>query len=288
MSSRFRNNPQGFTLLEILISMGLLSVISYAIYQATTSTYRLHDELLHEGDFHNGIRLAMSIVERDISLMYSPGSISPGKSERAAVDDGSPASAAQAAEIARQEQADAEELTRGGLNRSSEFWGGMVDKTGIRPSRFNGTDKKISFVSASGIRVYKETRACELSKITYELKADRNDREKGTQVLMRTEDTNAFDEDDRRQGDKTQYRKTFPVLYGVKKFKFEYYWKKKDRWMSSWDTDSSDFKNIYPDAIRAELEIIGTGKVQLLFEGVHYFRPEFPLSQGKKGLNASF
>src|SRR3954471_16711499 len=73
MNSRCRNrNTSGFTLLEVLISIFLLVVISLAIYNATTESYRLRDSLANEGDFYNGIRLSMSVLERDIALVYSP------------------------------------------------------------------------------------------------------------------------------------------------------------------------------------------------------------------------
>src|SRR3954470_4695672 len=84
MSSNFsrriqpRNNSEaGFTLLEVLISMVILMFIGIAISQMTTKTFELRDVLSNEGDFYNGIRLSMQIIQRDVALMYSPVLILP-------------------------------------------------------------------------------------------------------------------------------------------------------------------------------------------------------------------
>src|SRR5215213_6023098 len=69
----------GFTLLEVLISISILVFISFGIYQATTNTFRLRDVLMNEGDFYNGIRMASSVVQRDVALIYSPALILPPK-----------------------------------------------------------------------------------------------------------------------------------------------------------------------------------------------------------------
>src|SRR5687768_12421427 len=79
MSSRSRNNDpeSGFTIIELLISIALLVIISFSIYQATTETYKLRDVLQDEGEFYNGVRMAMTIMNRDVVLLYSPLNVVP-------------------------------------------------------------------------------------------------------------------------------------------------------------------------------------------------------------------
>src|SRR3954467_2214180 len=75
MNSRCRSKrraPAGFTLLEVLIVMAILAFISLGIYRATTETFRLRDSIAAEGDFYNNIRLAMTLLNRDVATMYSP------------------------------------------------------------------------------------------------------------------------------------------------------------------------------------------------------------------------
>ncbi len=253
-------NERGFTLIEVLISLALLVVISMAIYQATTQTYRLRDSLIHEGDFYNGIRLAMGVIERDVTLLYSPVLMVP-------TPTGTPT------------PVDAQDMAAlmGDLGRQTKFWGPAIDKTGIRPSRFVGESEKMSFISASHVRVYKGTAETEFLKVTYQLEPDalttfdRNDPVAGARMLVRTSSTRSFSDDD----DRDEARKTHAILYGVLKLSFRYYRKTKDQWVNRWDSDSQDFKNEYPDIIEATLEAAGPTRLRL--QGVYLFKPEVPL-----------
>jgi general secretion pathway protein J len=260
MSFNSRNN-YGFTLLEVLIAISLLVVISLAIYQATTETYRLRDTLMNEGDFHNGIRLSMSVMERDVSQLYSPILMVPEKK-------GPPAPA---------DAQDMEAILATDQGRTTDFWTAAVDKTGIRPSRFIGTEKKMSFISVSHIRMYKNTPESEFAKITYELQSDRNQdgKDTSTNVLVKTESPNAFLEEDY----KDKMKHIYPLLHGVTKLHYRYYRKEKEEWLNSWDSDHPDFKNTYPDMVEISLEVKGPSKLR--FEGIYKFRPEIPL----RGLN---
>ena len=57
-------SQKGFTLLEVLISIVIMAFISLGIYQATTESYKLREELVSDSDFYNEIRLTMA-AQRD-------------------------------------------------------------------------------------------------------------------------------------------------------------------------------------------------------------------------------
>jgi len=266
MSSRSPSrqlSQAGFTLIEVMIAMVLLVIISISIYQATTQTYALRDKLMHEGEFFNGIRLSMGILERDFSMLYSPVLMKPEDKRT----NPPPADAQDLQAIIEADQ---------GVQQ--QFWGAVVDKTGIRPSKFVGTDNKLSFISASHVRIYKNAAESEFAKVTYELQNDRSglpSAELG-QVLVKTSNPNAFDEDDSPgNADKAKLKRVYPLLPGVKSLKYRYYRKDKDQWGTSWDSDSADTKNIYPDMIECTIEVVGPSR--LMFTGVYKFRPEVPL-----------
>ncbi len=65
----------------------------------------------------------------------------------------------------------------------------------------------------------------------------------------------------------------------MKKFSFEYYDAKRDRWESKWDSDGTDSKNAFPLAVRATLEV--QGPARLSFEGVYQFKLEIPQGELK-------
>ena len=249
----------GFTLIELLIAMFLLVVISLSIYQSTTQTYRLREILMNEGDFYNGIRLSMGIMERDISLIYSPINLTT-------FDPQTPQDRNQ--NVSPEVQA----IISSDLGRPSEFWTGAFDKTGIRPSRFVGTSNRMTFISRSHQRVYKESPESEFTKIVYELRDERAlNQDNNSKVLFKIADTSAFEDQNKRD----TYQRTYPLLHGIKNLSFRYYRKDKKSWLSSWDSDSNDdLRNKFPDIVEVKIEVAGPSRLH--FDGLYYFRPEIP------------
>lgn len=274
-SSADGRKEAGFSLLEVLIALAVLVFISMGIYQATSQTYRLRDVLMNEGDFYNGIRMAMDIVQRDVTMIYSPTLTAPPKSETATATGG-PTAPPPGDPAAAQEMLN---LLSTELGQTTDFWLPAIDKSGIRPSRFIGTDSKMSFISLSHLRVYRDAPESEFAKISYELRKDEgNIVAPDALLLVKTENPNAFDVEDRK--DAKQIR-TYPLLHGITKFKYRYYHKGKDQWYNSWDSDKEEFKNAYPDMIEVTLGVVGPSR--LSFEGQYQFRPEVPL----RGLDPS-
>lgn len=269
MSSNFLNknsSESGFTLLEVLISMSVLVMISFGIYQATTETYKLRDSLSIEGNFYNAITLSLSIIQRDISLIYSPVALLPPAPKK---DANTPPDAKQMNVIMSDD-----------LGRSFNFWSAAVDPNGLRPARFIGGEDKMSFVSASHLRIYKDSPESDLAKIAYELKRDsKNTDAPDTLVLVKSENTDVFASDDVRETNKHSYE----ILHGIKKLSYTYYQKDGNTWktLKSWDSDHEETKNIIPDYIEINLEV--KGPKNLSFEGKFKIRPELPIN----GLNSS-
>jgi general secretion pathway protein J len=253
---RLLGNSRGFTLIEIMIVMAILAFISMGTYQATLETFKLRDSLSAESDFYNELRFSMNVVNRDVTLLYSPLIMKPpGPSPSPGV-------------VANPPQP---QLAQDSASEST-FWSPPIDATGIRPSRFQGTDVKMSFISASHIRIYKDARETELAKISYELEKDAGNTDvPDAMVLVKHESPNVFEEDERKD---TQTH-IYPLLHGIKKLKYRYYNQDKDHWETTWDSDSQDQHNIYPDQIEITIEIGGPQKQS--FSGVYKFKPEVPI-----------
>ncbi len=271
---------EGFSLLEVLIAMTILTFISLAIYQGTAATFIQRDKLLSESDFYSGIRLAMSVVDRDIQHIYSPtllmpdskASPTPNSGTGAPPPFGAPPNSGAAAE---------EDLSwlQGDLAVSSDFWTAAIHKTGIRASRFQGTSESLSFISASHIRVYKGSAETEFIKVTYKLGKDTAEEAiPDTLILTRLISWDVFATDDGKETTK----KTYPLVGGLKKVTFEYLNPETNFWVKSWDSDSATPKNSLPARIRISFEAVGQHRLQ--FDGVYDFKPEIPL----EGLSATF
>ncbi len=264
-------SEEGFTLVEVMIAIVLLVMISLAIYQSTTQTFRYRAKIISEGDFHAAIRLSMGLMDRDIAALFSPVNLNPKNfpdpsASATPPDQGNSRNAA-----AQSQQLD--ELSKSELGQTSDFWLGATDLTAIRPSRFVGTENRLSFVSASHMRIYKNSEECEFAKIVYELRDDKDsDLGDGVKMLVKVEDADVFN--DSKIGKKTKVAKAYPLLTGVKKFKFRYYRRDKKAWENTWDSNRDDMKGLYPDIVELSLEV--TGIQRLSFKGIYMFKPETP------------
>ena len=154
----------------------------------------------------------------------------------------------------------------------SIFYHSEMDKFGIRAMKFSGTDTKLIFVNAAHMRMYQDSPESDFLKIQYRLEDDTDpDSPAGSRLLVRTASTDAFIYNE----DKDEKIKKYPLLHGIKKFKLRYYWKKKDQWGDSWDSESGDTRELFPDIVEVQLEV--AGKKGLNFEGRYSIRPEVPL-----------
>jgi prepilin-type N-terminal cleavage/methylation domain-containing protein len=263
-----RKNDSGFTLIEVIIVLVILTFISLGIYQMTTETYRLRDELQAEGEFYNSVRMSMDVMQRDVSAMFSPILMRPDPGP-----SGRPSPSPQELQaIASSDQ-----------GKTSTYWLGATDKTGLRASRFVGTADKISFISAAHVRIYRDKPESDFAKVAYELVADPDYKElPDTRALLKTENPDAFDDDDRRSD---KHAAHYLLLHGIKKLKFDFWRKDKDnglgKWETSWDSDQEDYREKYPDIVRVTIEV--NGPMGLTHTGVYEFRPEVPL----RGLDPS-
>ncbi len=276
-------NTEGFTLVEVMIAIVLLVMISVAIYQATTQTFRYRARAIGEGDFYGGIRLAMGLIDRDVAALFSPVNFNPKNFKKdtaaAPVDQNGafggnqgkiPGAPPGPDAVSPEDQTKLDELLRSEYGQTNDYWLGATDLSGIRPSRFVGTDSRLQFVSASHMRVYKNTPESEFTKIIYELREDKNSEiVEGTKLLVRIENPAVFSEEK-----KNQDPKVYPLLPGVKSFKFRYYRKDKKAWEVAWDTNRDDMKGLYPDLIELQAEIVGANR--LTFKAIYMFKPETP------------
>ena len=245
----------GFTIIELMISMTILSFISLFVYQNTSRSFVLRETLTQDGDFYNSVRVALDTLGRDIVHIYTP--------QAAAL----PGELGKAPKAQQPGQAPPELLSPA----TYDFWGMLVNKNGVRPSRFNGDEKKVSFVSNSHMRLFHDTDECEFSKIKYALEDDTLSKD-SKKVFVKRENTEVFSLD--RENKDLEVR--YVLLTGVKDVRFQYLDGEKDSWSKNWDTTSMDHKNKFPSLIKIEidLELPKTGNT---FTVLQQYRPELTL-----------
>jgi len=271
---------KGFTLIEVLIAMMILAFISLGIFQAIRQSYHIRDVLLAESEFYHSVRLAMNVMDKDISLLYSPKIIlkkdtNSNSTAQPIPEPGLPPSGdpnANPNNTAATGPTLADAIAHGERYRGTEYWTSVVDPTGIRLSRFIGKENSMNFITASHVRMYKGIKESVFAKVSYSVEnnPDTNPEIAGKLMLLKTVSTNAFNYEE----DNDPSLKKYKILSGIKSIHFKYYQLQKDVWHKSWDTDSADYKDIYPDLIQVVIE--ATGEQRLSFEGNYIFKPEIP------------
>jgi hypothetical protein len=145
---------------------------------------------------------------------------------------------------------------------------------------FIGKEDSMSFVATANLRVQRDSPESEFLKIVYELREDTEKDESGKlnekrgRMLVRVTHPNAFSVEESRE-DRSQ--RTYPLLRGVQKLRFRYFRRDRDNgWSTTWDSDSPDMKDRYPDLIEVTLEVSAPPRQS--FEGLFKFGPEAPLN----------
>ena len=250
----------------MMIAMTILSFIALAIYQNTTQSFVLRDNVEQEGDFYNSIRIALDSVTRDINHMYSPQANAlpekMGKAEatppgQQAVLFGSP----------------------------TLFWGAPINKEGVRPSRFQGDATKITFITNNHVRLFRDAQESDFAAVTYTVDEDKfSPKEWGAKALIKKEDFMAFEDSTRATDPESQT--TFTLLGAIKSIEFKFLDGEKDSWNSKWDTTGMDHRDIFPSVVQLTLEMLNpsataardtTKAPQNTLKVVQRFKPELPL-----------
>lgn len=246
----------GFTIIELMIAMAIFSFIAVTIYSGSSKSFELRESLSLDGDFYSSIRVALDTLGRDIIQIYSPQAASLpgdiGKSPPTQIVPGGAPPVILSPNIYK-------------------YWGALINEFGVRPSRFIGEEKKVSFISNSHSRLYKDSAETEFAKITYALEDDKLSK-KSDLALIKYEDPDAFNLDK----DESEQMIRYSLLNGIKSIKFRYLDGEKDQWYSSWDNTSMNNKDKFPSIIEIELEA-SMPKTGNSFTVIQHYRPELPL-----------
>lgn len=257
----------GFTLLELMIAIIILTFISMGVYKTTASSFSLRENLSRDSDFYNDIRVALDVVGRDISHMYTPQSAAfPGTV-------GQTPPPPRQGEAAPQPTPNPTLLLSAAAGTLWTFWEPAINMSGVRPARFTGEATKITFVSNSNLRLFKDSPESDFLKVTYALEDDPNG-EKGSKALVRHTSTDVFTE-----RDDPEQETVYTMITRVKSLKFSFLDAEKDQWDISphWDTADGNYKDVFPGMIRLEVEVYTPQSSENTFVISQLYKPELNL-----------
>ncbi len=207
----------GFTLIEVLIAIALLSLMSIAIFQVTTRSFDINFRLGKESTDYISVVLSLQTVEADLSQIFSP----PVEKSN---------TPAQASPL-----------------ETPEFWSIPIRGDGIRRSRLKGTKERLSFITNGNRRVEENSPQSDFLKVVWEI--ERNST--GSYTLYRSTDWDAFAVEQTRKPNR------IALLENLTSASFRYYRQENKSWEDQWDTESPYAKDEsrFPSLVSLKVEL---------------------------------
>ncbi len=224
---------KGFTLLELLIAISILAFISIGVYQITAKTFSMRSKLGADAEFYNLVRGSLDLMRRDLIHIYTP--------QLSAL----PASLSQ------------KQVVNAGDNtfdpgQPTAYWSLKVNNFNIRPSRFAGDNKSMTFISNGHVRLYEDIPESEFTKLKFEIQDDDVNKAEGLKAITRISDPNAFPDENR----KSDTEQTLVILRRVKFARFRYLDGEQDQWFDTWDSSRAEMQNRFPSLIEVSIEVV--------------------------------
>jgi general secretion pathway protein J len=187
---------RGFTLLEVVVSLGILALIGTITFETIASALDTRDVLENEDEANQSARVALDRLRRDLRLAYLTANTSAVNTYR------------------------------------TEFIGKNEDPD------------KLWFTTLSHHRMYRESRECDQTEVTYWTEEDPT--LPGAKVLLRRE-APRIDNEPEKGG------LIAPVAYHLKEVNYRYINPKTDTWLDEWDSTGVDVANMLPRAVQIAL-----------------------------------
>ncbi len=221
-------NRRGFTLLEVMVSVGLLGVIMTLLWGTTSQSLRAKDRIEARDAIFHSADVALRKISDDVTAAFLSRATAP----TAAAGGTSPAPA--------------------------------PASTTVGPKTFfigedRGDQDQLRFSALSHLRLVKESKESDQSKISYEVVA--NPETPGTYDVMRREAV-WLDASTEVEG------RGYALIEGISRFNVEYYDDRRGDWVKEWSTEQLDWKDRLPMAVR----------ITLVFQDPDDEKAEIPLS----------
>ena len=268
MKNRFKFkskiNQQAFTLIEVMIALFILVLIGTVTSKAVIDAAKLKQVLKDETEFASEFRTSITFIERDLNQVFNPRwFLAAGLKTMDPFGASAPPLPGQPVPPGpKLTAAQLNQYLKGSAFQVFDFWEPVYDASGIRPSRFKGDEKSMSFVAASHIRIYQQKKESIYAKIKYELvkqppnpnlSNEQNAKMNGLFQLIKHENTRAFELEAPKDGN---YENHYTILNNIKSLSFNYYKVNVKDPVKSWDSDSVDTKGFFPEMVEMVVNIL--------------------------------
>ena len=257
----------GFTMLELLISLGILSTLVVFSNQSIQNALRSKVKLQEKLDNYSIVRDALRVIERDVNMAYHYTDIETEfknivKKQTSQMPAGQ-AGAAQNPTAQQGIQA---------LSSAVTSWTAPDSERKDPTTQFVGAAEEVSFITMGGARMQENEVQADFIKIGYALSnCKRPGAVDSSKCLFRRASSLA-------EGDVTKGGASTLLIDNITEFKLRYIGKGKQDWVSDWNSKTGDasIKNKFPEAVEISLTMTkGEGekkkKISMqIIAGVHF------------------
>ena len=232
-NSKIKKNNPGFTLIEVILAISILSTLTVLTTQALSRALKAKVKIQTEVDDVSGLRDTMRMIRTDVNLAFHHRDFEQEISDLVNKPATSPTVATPTAPVA---PAHVRENKR-------------VDPT----TDFVGTEDQMNFVTMNNSRITANSRQADFIEVGYSLKDCRNltDPSKSSKCLYRR--TQLIIDDNVSEGGTEAV-----LLENISEFKIRYIGDGKQDWVSTWKTNSGSdaaTKGRYPELVEVSMAI---------------------------------
>lgn len=246
---------RGFTLLEVMITIGILGTMTVLVAQAIQQSIKMKSKVTTQMDDVSHMRDAVRLIQKDINLAYHYRDV-----EKEMYELLSKKSTTTTQPPVTPQNPFMDQATQQMQQQAQSGWNQQLQKREVPrkdpETHFVGTDEGINFVTMNNARTIRNTLQADFVEVGYELKECRSLGEGGgTSKCIWRRTSPWVDLDVTKGGNEVV------LLENVSEFKFRYMGKGKQDWVSTWRSDAGGdgaSKGKFPQAV--ELSITVTKK----------------------------
>jgi prepilin-type N-terminal cleavage/methylation domain-containing protein len=274
-----RKHQRGFTLIELMITVGILATMTVLAAQSIQQAIKSKSKIQSQIDDVSRMRDTLRLIEGDVNLAFHYRDVekeiqdlAAKKTPPAAGAPGAPGTAPAPVEAAPVPTPTPEDAAK------------RIDPT----TNFIGTSSSMDFVTMNNARMVRNAKQADFIEVGYALKPCKAlSAEQGRSDCLWRRTTPWVDEDVTKGGDEVV------LLENVTEFKLRYIGKGKDDWSSDWRTDSGGdlaTKGNFPESVEVSLTVeTGKGSKKKKYSMQIVARVHFPNNkeEGEGGTSGS-
>ncbi|EQC46058.1 type II secretion system protein J [Bacteriovorax sp. Seq25_V] len=280
MKSPKINNQAGFTLLEVLIAITILSLLMVSIYSVIENSTTTKDKIIAEDRDKMQLEMALARIETDLVYIYSPLYYESTQKEDTALYTKAFKKAPPGQDQSEDDQNSVYDEKKSRYD-SLEQYVGLSESGNPVPKVVSDDTKSLVFFSSAGRRLIRDSKQSKFTWIKYSVENAKDPVNKDAPlVLMRSTITeNIFN--DELEWDKV---KAQPLLENIKELKFSFYDEKREKYV-----DTIKELTVSPQTPRLiKITLAYQSESGEVYEGERTFRPIWPKVDTRKALEEKY